>query len=66
MHYVLSVKKGPITETSPMLNDISVLGRWQKVNHGLLKMYEGEVLSKFPIMQHMAFGSLFAFDPPKA
>jgi len=66
VHYVLSVKKGPITETSPMLNDISVLGRWQKVNHGLLKMYEGEVLSKFPIMQHMAFGSLFAFDPPKA
>lgn len=61
IEYVLSVKKGPIRETSPMLNDISAVGRWQKVNNGMLKMYEGEVLSKFPIMQHLGFGSLFAF-----
>jgi serine/threonine-protein phosphatase 2A activator len=62
--FVLSVKKGPIKETSPMLTDISVLGRWNKVNHGLLKMYQGEVLSKFPIMQHLAFGSLFKWATP--
>ena len=62
VQFVLSVKKGPIKETSPMLTDISVLGRWQKVNNGLIKMYEGEVLSKFPIMQHLGFGSLFKWN----
>lgn len=25
-------------------------------------MYEGEVLKKFPVVQHMMFGSLFSFD----
>ncbi|QDZ19362.1 phosphotyrosyl phosphatase activator PTPA [Chloropicon primus] len=59
VEYVLSVKKGPISETSPMLNDISAVGRWQKVKNGMLKMYEGEVLSKFPITQHLGFGSIF-------
>ena len=62
VQFVLSVKKGPIKETSPMLTDISALGRWNKVNNGMLKMYEGEVLSKFPIMQHLGFGSLFKWD----
>lgn len=28
----------------------------------MFKMYEGEVLKKFPVVQHMMFGSLFSFD----
>lgn len=65
VEYVLRVKRGGIRETSPMLNDISAVPRWQKVNNGMLKMYEGEVLSKFPIMQHLGFGTLFKWEEPQ-
>lgn len=30
---------------------------------GMIKMYNAEVLSKFPVVQHFTFGSLFSFDP---
>ena len=29
----------------------------------MLKMYNAEVLSKFPVVQHFPFGSLFRWDP---
>jgi serine/threonine-protein phosphatase 2A activator len=30
---------------------------------GMIKMYNAEVLSKFPVVQHFPFGSLFLWDP---
>jgi len=50
----------PFFESSPMLNDISHLGSWSKASTGLLRLYEGEVLDKKPVVQHFVFGKIFS------
>ncbi|KAL7781935.1 Phosphotyrosyl phosphatase activator [Trichoderma ceciliae] len=61
--FINDVKKGPFWEHSPMLFDISgIRDGWGKINKGMIKMFNVEVLSKFPVIQHFPFGSLFAWD----
>jgi serine/threonine-protein phosphatase 2A activator len=56
--YIKDVKTGPFAEHSNQLWSISAVGSWLKINQGLIKMYKKEVLSKFPVIQHVLFGSL--------
>ncbi|KAL2354918.1 serine/threonine-protein phosphatase-like protein 2A activator 1 [Cryomyces antarcticus] len=61
--FIYDVKKGPFWEHSPILFDISgIRAGWAKINKGMLKMYNAEVLSKFPVIQHFPFGSLFVWE----
>ena len=63
IHFIQQIKPGvPFFESSPMLNDISHLGNWTKVSSGLLRLYEGEVLDKLPVVQHFVFGKIFSAD----
>ncbi|KAJ5776564.1 uncharacterized protein N7511_001575 [Penicillium nucicola] len=61
--FIYDVKKGPFWEHSRILYDISgIQTGWGKINKGMVKMYNAEVLSKFPVVQHFPFGSLFSWD----
>jgi len=65
--FINDVKKGPFWEHSPILFDVSgIRDGWGKINKGMIKMFNAEVLSKFPVVQHFPFGSLFSWDTDPA
>jgi len=59
IEYISQVKTGPFAEHSNQLWNVSGVPNWAKVHQGLVKMYRAEVLSKFPVIQHVLFGSIF-------
>ena len=60
LSFIFEVKSGPFSEHSPILYDISKSVKfWTKVKSGLFKMYEQEVLNKYPVVQHFWFGTGF-------
>lgn len=59
--YINDVKTGMFAEHSNQLWGVSAVASWNKVNAGLIKMYKVEILSKFPVVQHIFFGSLLPF-----
>ena len=61
--FILKMKSGPFFEHSSMLYNISGIATWRRIYEGLLKMYEKEVLGKFPVVQHFLFGSTLSFEP---
>jgi len=63
LEHINTVKSGPFHEHSNQLWNISGVPRWSKVYTGLVKMYRAEVLSKFPVVQHTRFGSVFSLAP---
>ena len=52
---LLRTKSGLFEEHSPMLYDICGMPSWDEVCDGLIRMWEGEVLGKFPVAQHFLF-----------
>ncbi|VDK34125.1 unnamed protein product [Taenia asiatica] len=66
INYIYQVKTGPFAEHSSCLQSLSGVPNWEKVNSGMIKMYKGEVLNKFPVVQHFLFGNLLKFEqaPP--
>jgi len=61
---IKEVKRGPFHEHSSQLHSIAVSVRtWDKVNSGLFKMYEAEVLGKRVVVQHLHLGGLIAWEP---
>eukprot|EP00038_Savillea_parva_P027642 m.60807 g.60807 ORF g.60807 m.60807 type:complete len:362 (-) comp7977_c0_seq1:97-1182(-) len=64
LSHIRTVKRGPFHEHSRYLYDMSAVPSWTKINSGLLKMFDAEVLFKVPVIQHFLFGSLLALDLP--
>jgi len=60
--FITTVKTGLFEEHSPILDSISNVVHWLKVNGGMMKMYKAEVIGKFPVMQHFLFGTLLPWN----
>lgn len=63
--YIRQVKTGNFAEHSNQLWSISAVPHWSKICTGLIKMYQKEVLSKYPCVQHVLFGSILTLTPVK-
>lgn len=65
--YIREVKTGPFWEHSSVIYSLTSVNpnTWEKINLGMMKMYKGEVLAKFPVMQHFFFGSILPWTHPE-
>ncbi|PIO70959.1 phosphotyrosyl phosphate activator protein [Teladorsagia circumcincta] len=62
VNYIFQIKKGEFHEHSRELWNITAIHTWDRMNKGLLRMYEAEVLQKFSVVKRFRFGALFSFE----
>lgn len=67
IQFIHQIKGAPqFPEHSPTLFSLTTVPSWRKMKSGMLKMYKGEVMTKFPVIQHFFFGSILNIDLPNA
>ncbi|KAG9391431.1 Phosphotyrosyl phosphatase activator, PTPA [Carpediemonas membranifera] len=59
--YITESKSAYLGECAPILYDVSSVKTWNKICEGMMKMWRGEVLDKFVVVQHLLFGSVLAW-----
>ena len=59
--YLRRVKIGGFEQHSRYLYSLQAVPHFEKLANGLVKMYQGEVLNSFPVVQHFRFGQLLKF-----
>jgi serine/threonine-protein phosphatase 2A activator len=65
--YIISVKKGDFAEHSRTLWSLRNLPHFTKLNGGMIKMYAGEIMDRFLVVQHFRCGVLLKWkdDRPR-
>ena len=53
------VKTGELEANSRVLCALTSVPTFEKIGRGLIKMYKGDVMEKFPVVQHFRFGTIF-------
>lgn len=62
IQHILTMKTNVyFAECSPILYSLTSVPTWEKIHSGMIKMYVAEILNKFPIAQHISFGTLIPF-----
>ena len=62
IEYIHEVKRGSFSEHSRMLYSLRNVIHFTKLTGGMLKMYKGEIMDRFLVVQHFRFGNLLKWD----
>ncbi|KAK8796959.1 hypothetical protein WA588_001084 [Blastocystis sp. NMH] len=57
--FINITKTGSFEAHSPLLFNLTKMPSWKKINIHLQRYWAREVLGKFPVMQHLRFGTIF-------
>ncbi|EAY05645.1 phosphotyrosyl phosphatase activator, putative [Trichomonas vaginalis G3] len=60
--YIYKVKKGAFAEHSRMLYSLRNVPHFTKLTGGMFKMYKGEVMDRFLVVQHFRFGEVLKWE----